>query len=154
MHNSLFSALACMKPQIPAVVLALMSTVALAQKPLPAPNIETCEGLSRCEAGIEKLSAGEKAKLQELLRLLSPNATESQITLALKSKPFDVTPPIQAIVGPPGTMLNKGLWWVSEKRDSEADPHVDVLFVNGKATMFGWWMAGLKKHVNVQLSDF
>lgn len=121
---------------------------------MSAPIIETCEGLVRCEAGIGKLSPGENAKLQELLRLLSPNATESQITQALKSKPFEVTPQIRAIVGPSGTMLNKGLWWVGEKRESELDPHVDVLFVNGKATMFVWWMASLKKHVNVQLSQY
>jgi hypothetical protein len=154
MHTPLSPTAARLRQHIPAVLLVLMSTGVLAQKPLPAPNIETCEGSARCEVGIGKLSPAENAKLQELLQWLSPNATESQITQALKSNPFEVTPPIRAFMGPSGTMLNKGLWWVGEKRTSELDPHVDVLFVNGKAAMFTWWMAGLKKHVKVELSQF
>jgi hypothetical protein len=115
---------------------------ASAQKHLATPSFRTCTKFIECESGTKNLSAGELAELQKLLRAVLPGMTEAEISKIYVFKPNSITPPIEGTGLLKGTKISKGIWYTTAKQSSGLDPTIDVLFANGKAISFTWWIDG------------
>lgn len=122
-------------------------------KPLAAAKVRSCEKFVDCVDGPSKLSAEEHGLLLKMLRIVTPKVTAEEISSRLGLKPYSVVPPSQGICFSEGTSVSSAVWHITGKRESLADPHINVLFFNGKAVSFRLFGAALQRSATIQLLE-
>ena len=140
-----YKSLSIIRKAIFSVALFLIAGTATGQKFLSEPAIQYCAKIVSCENGAKNLSPSEALKLSELLKVVPAGASAREISNKYEPKRNSMTPPIQGVGLPEGTKVSQGVWYVTDKGSSMADPHIDVLFINGKASSFRWWIDGCCK---------
>ena len=134
------------------LILAIVSTFALAQEKSEFPLIQSCVPSTQCEMGMGKLDESERQLIQKLISIVPLGATETQIAKSFGSPPFRKVPPAQAFGQPKGTMAYKAYWSTADPPSHSGGPHFDVLFFNDRAVMFSWYSAWVGKTVRVYLT--
>lgn len=116
------------------------------------PAMRSCAPILECEDGLGKLTDEENKLIHKLLTIVTPGATETQITQRFGRPPFDIIPPLPPGASRSGIDLYKALWSTAEPPERSYGPHFDVLFVNGRAVGFNWYAARIRKIVRVQIA--
>jgi hypothetical protein len=132
-------------------------TLGFAQTRLGTPNITICEsfGLKCSNPKLQEIPEPKRTEIARFLKDIPAKATRSMIETNLNRKPYDVSEHFSDING---KKVKVGLlnWMMTDQGKDEQDPHVDVLFFDGKAVQFRIWM-GLRldpgKHVEVSYAD-
>jgi hypothetical protein len=125
-----------------ALFLAASASTAGAQNWLAAPVMRSCEAFMKCEVGLGKLSAANRLKFEQALKVVRPKATVEEISERLGAKPFYEGAPLD--VGG-GVKTHKVMWSLATPPAKQSAEHIDVLFYNGKAVLLRWYERGAFK---------
>jgi hypothetical protein len=122
-----------------------------AQTWLKEPHARSCEAFMKCESGLSKLQASDVKKVGKLMGIVSAKATAKQISERLGRLPFEQTDPFD-VVG--GAKAYKAMWSLAEPAARQTAEHIDVLFLDGKAVQFRWYLSGVfKQSATVQYAE-
>jgi hypothetical protein len=124
------------------LLLVLASSVAFAQTWFKVPVVRSCEAFMKCEAGLGKLSATNRQKLEQALKVVSPKVSVAEVSKRLGTEPFETTPPTD-LGG--GVKVRKAMWSLERPPARQSAEHLDVLFYDDRAVQVRWYEKGVFK---------